>query len=61
MVKVWDGELAVLNQPLFKVTSDEYPDWFIYLWTQHHMARFTAIAETKATTMGYQTRRSVSF
>lgn len=60
MVKVWDGDLAVLNQHLFKVTSDEYPEWFIYLWTQHHMARFTAIAETKATTMGHIKRGDLS-
>jgi type I restriction enzyme S subunit len=60
MVKIWDGDLAVLNQHLFKVTSDEYPDWFIYLWTQHHMARFTAIAETKATTMGHIKRGDLS-
>lgn len=53
LVKLWDGPTCVLNQHLFKVTSDRFPQWFIYLWTKHHLERFIAIAETKATTMGH--------
>ncbi|MFO6407054.1 restriction endonuclease subunit S, partial [Pseudomonas aeruginosa] len=40
MVKVWDGERCVLNQHLFKVTSDEFPKWFYLLWCKHHLAEF---------------------
>jgi type I restriction enzyme S subunit len=53
LVKIWDGETCVLNQHLFKVTSDQYHKWFIYLWTNYHLAKFIAIAESKATTMGH--------
>ena len=53
LVKIWDGMICILNQHLFKVTSDQYPKWFVYLWTKHHLRKFTAIAESKATTMGH--------
>ena len=60
MVKIWDGERCVLNQHLFKVTSGEYPKWFYYLWTVHHLNKFIAIAQSKATTMGHIKRRDIS-
>jgi type I restriction enzyme S subunit len=60
MVKIWDGEKCVLNQHLFKVTSDRFPKWFFYLWTTHHLQKFIAIAESKATTMGHIKRRDLS-
>jgi type I restriction enzyme S subunit len=60
MVKLWDGQIAILNQHLFKVTSDQYPKWFVYFWTKHHMSKFIAIAETKATTMGHIKRSDLS-
>jgi type I restriction enzyme, S subunit len=53
MVKLWDGERCVLNQHLFKVTSDEFPKWFYLLWCKHHLAEFVAIAASHATTMGH--------
>lgn len=53
MVKVWDGERCVLNQHLFKVTSDEFPKWFYLLWCKHHLADFIAISASHATTMGH--------
>ena len=53
MVKVWDGETCVLNQHLFKVTSDEFPKWFYLLWCKHHLAEFIAISASHATTMGH--------
>lgn len=53
IVRIWNGDKAVLNQHLFKVTSKEYPKWFFYLWTKHHMQKFLAIAKSKATTMGH--------
>lgn len=53
MVKVWDGEKCVLNQHLFKVTSDEFPKWFYLSWCKHHLAEFIAVAASHATTMGH--------
>lgn len=53
MVKIWDGERCVLNQHLFKVTSDEFPKWFYLLWCNHHLAEFIAISASHATTMGH--------
>jgi type I restriction enzyme S subunit len=53
MVKVWDGEKCVLNQHLFKVTSDQYPKWFYLAWCKHHLAEFISISLSHATTMGH--------
>ncbi|BCL62309.1 hypothetical protein DGMP_30020 [Desulfomarina profundi] len=44
---------AALNQHLFKVTSKDYPKWFYYYWTKHHLAVFQQIAADKAVTMGH--------
>lgn len=56
LIKFWNGEKCVLNQHLFKVTSDNYPDWFIYQWTNYHLSHFIAVAKSKATTMGHINR-----
>lgn len=53
MVKIWDGQDCILNQHLFKVTSDVYPKWFYYLWCKHHLTEFISIAASHATTMGH--------
>ena len=53
MVDFWCGGRCGLNQHLFKVSSDKYPDWFIYFWTKHHLDRFIRIAKDKAVTMGH--------
>jgi type I restriction enzyme S subunit len=53
MVKIWDGHDCILNQHLFKVTSEDYPKWFYYLWCKHHLAEFISIAASHATTMGH--------
>jgi len=53
MVKIWDGEKCILNQHLFKVTSEKYPKWFYYLWCKYYLNEFIAIAQTHATTMGH--------
>ena len=53
MVKVWDGERCVLNQHLFKVTSDEFQKWFYLMWCKHHLAEFISISASHATTMGH--------
>jgi type I restriction enzyme S subunit len=53
MVKIWDGDTCVLNQHLFKVTSDKLPKWFYYLWSKHHLEEFISISASHATTMGH--------
>lgn len=60
LVRLWTGGKAALNQHLFKVTSDEFPRWFYYLWTQHHLDDFQATAASKATTMGHIKRHHLS-
>jgi len=50
---IWSGGKGLLNQHLFKVTSNEYPKWFFFYWIKHHLADFRNIAEDKATTMGH--------
>jgi type I restriction enzyme S subunit len=53
MIDLWCGGKGALNQHLFKVTSDKYPKWFYYYWTNYHLSDFQDIAEGKATTMGH--------
>lgn len=53
MAKVWTEGEGALNQHLFKVSSDAYPQWFYGLWVHHHMLEFQLIAASKATTMGH--------
>jgi type I restriction enzyme S subunit len=53
LVKLWDGECCVLNQHLFKVTSSEFPKWFVFLWCKYHLNEFIAISRAHATTMGH--------
>ena len=60
MVKNWAGRTAGLNQHLFKVTSANYPDWFIYEWTKYHLKTFRSIAAGKATTMGHIKRSDLT-
>jgi len=57
---IWCGGKGALNQHLFKVTSENYPKWFYYLWTKHHLPEFQAIAAGKATTMGHIQRHHLS-
>ncbi|MEK6452072.1 MULTISPECIES: restriction endonuclease subunit S [unclassified Myroides] len=53
MVKIWNGEECVLNQHLFKVSSDRFPKWFYYFWCKQHLREFISIAQSHATTMGH--------
>lgn len=52
-VVLWHHGRGALNQHLFKVSSDKYPQWFVYLWLLHHLPDFRIIAANKATTMGH--------
>jgi type I restriction enzyme S subunit len=53
MAKFWTEGEGALNQHLFKVTSDQYPLWFVSQWVYSHLSDFQAIAASKATTMGH--------
>ncbi len=53
MVKMWNGDKCVLNQHLFKVTSNVFPKWFYFMWSKYHLAEFIAISQAHATTMGH--------
>lgn len=68
LVFSWSGTLLLdfwaagdggLNQHLFKVTSKDYPSWFYYMWTKHHLRRFIAMAKDRATTMGHIKRSAL--
>lgn len=59
MVKIWDGRDCILNQHLFKVTSEKYPKWFYYFWCKHHLDEFISIAQSHATTMGHIKRKDL--
>lgn len=52
-ILIWSGGKGVLNQHLFKVSSEQFPQWFYYFWIKHHLPEFQGIAEDKATTMGH--------
>ena len=59
-VEIWTDGQGALNQHLFKISSNEYPKWFYYLWTKHFLPKFRHIAEGKATTMGHIQRHNLS-
>lgn len=60
MIDIWCGGKAALNQHLFKVTSEDYPRWFYYYFTMHHLIEFQRIAADKAVTMGHIKREHLS-
>lgn len=53
LLDIWTQGKSVLNQHLFKITSENYPKWFYYYWTKYHLNDFKRIASYKATTMGH--------
>jgi type I restriction enzyme S subunit len=57
---IWSFGKGVLNQHLFKVTTIDYPQWFIYFWIKHYLPDFRDIAQDKATTMGHIQRNHLS-
>lgn len=59
-IVIWAYGKGVLNQHLFKVTSERYPKWFYYLATKSFLSEFRGIAEDKATTMGHIQRHHLS-
>jgi type I restriction enzyme S subunit len=59
-VEFWTGGKGALNQHLFKVSSERFPHWFVYLWLRFHLDGFREIAESKVTTMGHIQRHHLS-
>lgn len=59
-VVIWPFGKGILNQHLFKVTSEKYPKWFYYLWCKYYLEEFRSIANDKATTMGHIQRHHLS-
>ena len=57
---LWAAGPGALNQHLFKVTSEQYPQWLCYLGVHHHLEDFRHIAAGKATTMGHIQRHHLS-
>ncbi len=56
LIDIWVGGQAILNQHLFKVTSNQYDQWYYYYWTKYFIDEFIEIARNKATTMGHINR-----
>jgi len=59
MVKIWNGDICILNQHLFKVSSEEFPKWYYYLWSKHYLEEFISISASHATTMGHIKRNDL--
>ena len=55
-VIIWGNEKGALNQHIFKVTSNTYPESFIYFELKSYLKVFKAIAELRKTTMGHITQ-----
>jgi type I restriction enzyme S subunit len=49
----WHRNEALVNQHIFKVICNEYPQWFVHFHLQESMSFFQGIAADKATTMGH--------
>ena len=60
LVTIWCGGRGVLNQHVFKVTSEVCPKWFFYHATKQHLEEFQRIASDKATTMGHIKRHHLA-
>ncbi|MBU2755203.1 restriction endonuclease subunit S [Acidithiobacillus sp. CV18-2] len=59
-ILLWTAGDGALNQHLFKVTSEDYPQWFYYFWLIEHLPSFINTAAEKATTMGHIQRYHLS-
>ncbi len=51
-IDIWCGGKCVLNQHLFKVSSDFYPKWYYFMWTKNHIVEWKRLISAKATSMG---------
>lgn len=58
-IDLWCGGKCALNQHLFKVSSNTYPKWFYFMWTQNHIAEWKRLISAKATSMGHIKREDL--
>lgn len=58
-IDIWADVDCALNQHLFKVTSDKYPQWFYFLWTKSHIDEWVRMISAKATSMGHIKREDL--
>jgi len=56
----WYLEEALINQHIFKVIPNGFPQWFVHLALIDSMPFFQSIAANKATTMGHVKREHLS-
>lgn len=55
-VMMWSGGTGVLNQHIFKVTSNKFPKPFYYFELLNYLSHFKMMAENRKTTMGHITQ-----
>ncbi|NRT10464.1 restriction endonuclease subunit S [Flavobacterium sp. 14A] len=55
-VKIWSGGKGALNQHIFKVTSNKYPNSYYYYELLNYLQHFKMQAELRKTTMGHITQ-----
>ncbi len=58
-IDIWCGGKCVLNQHLFKVSSDFYPKWYYFMWTKNHIVEWKRLISAKATSMGHIKREDL--
>ncbi len=56
----WHQDEAVINQHIFKVIPQGFPQWFVYFQLREAISFFQGIAADKATTMGHIKREHLS-
>jgi len=59
MIDFWCDKKGVLNQHLFKVSSNSYKQWFYYLWTKNHIDEWKRLISAKAISMGHIKREDL--
>lgn len=58
-IDIWCGGKSALNQHLFKVSSERFPRWFVFLWTLYHIDEWKRLISAKATSMGHIKREDL--
>ena len=56
----WHRDEALINQHIFKVVCEAYPQWFVHHALREAMPFFQDVAADKATTMGHIKRAHLS-
>ncbi len=56
----WHRDEALINQHIFKVICDAFPQWFVHHALREAMPFFQDVAADKATTMGHIKREHLS-